>query len=344
MEEISALVDRERLEGLLVLTSRTFAINIPMLPDLLRDGLTLGYLLLRNADSLEDAYRWPKERRLEGLDSFHDLMLHPDGPAARRFADRYSSIPGLEDAAQAELLAETPYLLTELAKLPEGYGREVRSHVARIARRMQLWVADHDDGNQLRLRRLQQLDDYCYSVAGIVGELVTSLIALYRPTLDLTRLLFLRTLETGVGAGLQLTNILKDAFRDHLEGRYYIPHEYLPIDGSHRVDRIRPIFAYAYRHLSLGIDYTCTLPEGELAIRKAVLVPILLAGATLVHLLDRIEDLFRGVEVKISREQVAAILDLADRASGENQSVRSAWRETTQMLADLRPDAAGAGG
>src|SRR4030042_1074491 len=77
-----------------------------------------------------------------------------------RFADRYSSIPGLEDAAQAELLAETPYLLTELAKLPEGYGREVRSHVARIARRMQLWVADHDDGNQLRLRRLQQLDHY----------------------------------------------------------------------------------------------------------------------------------------------------------------------------------------
>ncbi len=344
MEEIAALVDRERLESLLVLTSRTFAINIPMLPDLLRDGLTLGYLLLRNADSLEDAYRWPKERRLEGLDSFHDLMLRPETPAAQRFADRYSVIPGLEDASQAELLAETPYLLSELARLPEGYGREVRDHVARIARRMQVWVADHDDGNQLRLHRLQQLDDYCYSVAGIVGELVTSLIALYRPTLDLTRLLFLRTLETGVGAGLQLTNIIKDAFRDHLEGRYYIPAEYLPIDGGPRLERISPIFAYAYRHLSLGIDYTCTLPEGELAIRKAVLVPILLAGATLVHLLERIEDLFRGVEVKISREQVGALLDLADRASGKNESVRSAWRDTTQVLAGLRPEAARAGG
>ncbi len=344
MTESAVPLNRERLGSLLLLTSRTFAINIPMLPGLLRDGLTLGYLLLRNADSLEDAYRWPKARRLEGLGTFHDLMLAPEARTARRFADRYSAIPGLDDAAQAELLAETPYLLAELAKLPEGYGREVRSHVARIARRMQGWVSDHDDGNRLRLQRLQQLDDYCYSVAGIVGELVTSLIALYRPTIDMTRLLFLRTLETGVGAGLQLTNILKDAFRDHLEGRYYIPHEYLPLDGNGRIDRIRPIFDYAYRHLCLGIDYTCTLPEAELDIRKACLVPILLAGATLVHLLDSIEDLFLGVEVKISREQVGALLDLAERTSGQNQAVRLAWLETTRPLAGLRPDAAGASG
>lgn len=336
MEHTRAAVDRSHLDALLLDASRTFAINIPMLPGVLRDALTLGYLLLRNADTLEDAARWPKERRVEALESFRVLMLQPDEERARRFVEGLAA--GDEPALpHAGLLQDTPYLLSELGKLPEAYALEVRTHVARVAQRMQSWVAGHDEDNRLHLSRLQELDDYCYSVAGIVGELITTLVALYRPALDRSRLLFLRTLETGVGAGLQLTNIIKDVFRDHLEGRYYIPPEYLALDGEGDVERMRPIVAYAYRHLCLGIDYACVLPEVEVDIRRAVLVPILLAGATLVHLLDRLEDLFRGVEVKISREQVAALLALSQQSAGHNDAIRAAWRQVTAPLASLRP-------
>jgi farnesyl-diphosphate farnesyltransferase len=335
MPDTGSITDHERLDTLLLAASRTFAINIPMLPGLLRDSLTLGYLLLRNADTLEDAYRWPKARRLIELEEYHALILHPDDQAAERFGSRFEHVEEIDNPDHLNLLRQTPYLLGELRRLPPDYAEVVLSHVARVTRRMQSWVASHDDSNRLQLKRLSQLDDYCYSVAGIVGELVTSLIALYRPALEKGRLLFLRTLETGVGAGLQLTNIIKDSFRDHLEGRYYIPQEYLPLDGGSPLERMKPMFAYAYRHLCLGVEYACTLPEPELDIRKAVLVPLMLAAATLVLLLGRLEDLFAGTEVKISRETVAEILALVDHVAGENGAVLRAWRDITGPLAQL---------
>jgi farnesyl-diphosphate farnesyltransferase len=328
-------IDRQQLDQLLLIASRTFAINIPMLPGELRDALTLGYLLMRNADTLEDAYRWPKQRRMEELEVFYNLMLEPDLRQAERFAGRVSDQTGLDNPDHQRLLSLTPYLLEQLSRLPAGYELAVRHHVARVTRCMQAWVELHDDDNRLRLTRLKELDDYCYSVAGIVGELITTLISIYRPTLARTRLLFLRTLETACGAGLQLTNIIKDVFRDHLEGRYYIPPTYLPFENGASVEPMLPIFAYAYRNLCLGVDYACTLPEDEVEIRKSVLVPLLLALETLVLLLEQIEGLFRGADIKISREKVAEMLDLAEHIAGENEAIRRTWKALSAPLHEL---------
>ncbi|HLC05615.1 MAG TPA: squalene/phytoene synthase family protein [Anaerolineales bacterium] len=335
MAEMSGTIDRERLDELLVGASRTFAINIPMLPGALRDALTLGYLLLRNADSIEDAYQWPKARRIEGLKELHALILNPSHQAAEQFADRYRQATPLPNSEHHGLLILTPFILDQLNLLPASYSNEVRSHVARVIRRMQDWVASHDDLNHLRLQRLKDLDDYCYSVAGIVGELITSLISIYRPTLEKTRLLFMRTLETACGAGLQLTNIVKDVFRDHLEGRYYIPPDYLPFEDGHSYERMTPMIAYAYRNLCLGAEYACALPVEERQIRMAVLVPLMLAVATLVHLLGRLDRLFSGEELRISREQVGEVLSLAGDVAGDNLAVRSAWKKLSGPLLAL---------
>ena len=62
-DDLTKAIDRNRIQELLGATSRTFALCIPMTPGLLRDGLGLGYLLLRNADTIEDAYRWSKRDR-----------------------------------------------------------------------------------------------------------------------------------------------------------------------------------------------------------------------------------------------------------------------------------------
>jgi phytoene/squalene synthetase len=138
-----------------------------------------------------------------------------------------------------------------------------------------------------------------------------------------------------VGAGLQLTNIIKDVFSDHQQGRHYIPSDYLPFEHEGKLERMRPIFAYAYRHLCLGVDYVCALPEGEFAIRKAVLIPLLLAVATLDHLLARADDLFAGSDVKISRETVGGLLELAEQIAGQNQAIRSSWSVLSGSLLGL---------
>jgi farnesyl-diphosphate farnesyltransferase len=335
MPEALMEADCVRLQSLLLAASRTFAINIPMMPGVLRDALAIGYLLMRNADTIEDAYQWPKERRIEGLEAFFALMKDPDQERAQEFAARFEDVPGDIDKSHLEVLRNTPYLVSLLQTLPPTYSEAIRSHVMRVVRRMEMWVGFHDELNHLHLERLKELDDYCYSVAGIVGELVTTLISLHRPSLERTRLLFLRTLETGVGAGLQLTNIIKDVFVDHEQGRHYIPSEYLPFGHEGKLERMRPIFAYAYRHLCLGVDYVCALPEGEFAIRKAVLIPLLFAVATLDHLLARVDELFAGSEVKISRETVGSLLDLAEEIAGQNQAIRSSWSVLSGSLLTL---------
>ncbi len=328
-------IERDRIQELLVATSRTFALCIPMMPGMLRDALGLGYLLLRNADTIEDAYRWPKEKRIRELERFKQLVLAPDPAAARAFAAKFADEDQLDNPDHLELLQATPYLLEQINLLPKPYVESIAQHIARVIERMESWVATHDEGNSLRLLRLKQLDDYCYAVAGIVGELITSLISLYRPTLAKTRLLVLRTLETATGAGLQLTNIIKDVFRDHQEGRYYIPQEYLPFHNGGERDGVKPILAHAYRNLCLGRDYVRVVPEDEFDIRKAILVPLFLAVATLRHLLENLDGLFEGADVKISRETVAEILMLADEVAGENLAVQRAWDDLSGPLLEL---------
>ncbi len=328
-------IDRDRVQELLVKTSRTFALCIPMMPGMLRDALGLGYLLLRNADTIEDAYRWPKARRIELLETYKQLLEHPDPQTAQQFSEIFNDAEDLENPDHLELLQSTPYLLEQVDLLPTPYIEAITEHVLRVIEWMQKWVALHDDHNRLALLRIKQLDDYCYAVAGIVGELVTSLISLYKPTLKGTRLLVLKSLETASGRGLQLTNIIKDVFRDHQQGRYYIPQEYLPFENGGAHDGLMPIVAHAYRNLCLGREYVRAMPEDEFDIRKAILVPLLLAVATLRHLLENLDGLFEGADVKISRETVVEILMLADQVAGGNSEVQQAWDDISGPLLEL---------
>ncbi|MBI4771972.1 MAG: squalene/phytoene synthase family protein [Chloroflexi bacterium] len=330
-------LDKERLMSLLIKASRTFALNIPLLPAPLMDAMTVGYLLMRNADTIEDAYRWSRERRVRELENLIEVVTHPeDRGLAEAFAARFSPQEEVEDAAHLEVLRETPYVMDTLNSLPPTYAPIVVEHAARVARRMIAWVESHDEANHLSLQRLQELDEYCYSVAGIVGEMITSLIAVYSPGISRPRLLYLRTLETAFGAGLQLTNIIKDVFRDHGEGRHYIPQEFLPLGPEDGMERISPMFTYAYRRLSQGIDYVLALPVGETGIRKFCLVPLLLAAATLVRLQEHTDELFSGADVKISREMVVELLAAAERVVSDNLQVRRLWEQVTGPLVALK--------
>ena len=65
------------LEQLLIATSRTFALSIPLLPEPTRREVTLAYLLFRIADTFEDAPSWPRAARIEALERFGRLLEQP---------------------------------------------------------------------------------------------------------------------------------------------------------------------------------------------------------------------------------------------------------------------------
>ena len=118
-------------------------------------------------------------------------------------------------------------------------------------------------------RSLRELRDYCYVVAGIVGEMLTELFLLDAEALApfASRL---RRRSRFFGEALQLVNILKDASSDATEGRVYLPAG---------IDRAR-VFALARRDLDVAAAYVGTLqfagaPDGFVAFTgsPAVLAP-----------------------------------------------------------------------
>src|SRR5258708_5834898 len=76
------------MDELLVKTSRTFALAIPLLPEPTRRPVCLSYLLFRTADTLEDADLWSRSARLSALEAYAEV-LEARAPEAVRgvFAD-----------------------------------------------------------------------------------------------------------------------------------------------------------------------------------------------------------------------------------------------------------------
>jgi farnesyl-diphosphate farnesyltransferase len=162
-----------------------------------------------------------------------------------------------------------------------------------------------DARGNLHLSTLRDLRDYCYVVAGIVGEMLTSLFLLEAPGLSpiASRL---RRRSRFFGEALQLVNILKDRASDATEGRVYLPSGTDP----------SVVFALARFDLNRAAEYVIALqragaPEGYVAFTGS---PAILARASL----DRIAS--REPGGKLTRDEVAALMErmFDDLAAGRD--------------------------
>jgi farnesyl-diphosphate farnesyltransferase len=283
---------RDLLDELLVKTSRTFALSIPVLPEPTRRQVTVAYLLFRIADTLEDSVLWPQERKVEELERFDRLIADPSPDAAAALAGRWVAEPPLQHEGYIELLAETPSVLQAHLDLSEEARREIARDTRRTIAGMSGFVAREREG-VLRLRDLPELREYCYVVAGIVGEMLTELFVLGREQLTAVAPSLRKDAAT-FGEALQLVNILKDSAADAEEGRSYLPPD---------LDR-KEVLALARRDLQTAGRYSAALhgagaPRG---IVEFTLLPVLLAWATL----ERVES--EGPGAKVTRDQVQAIV------------------------------------
>lgn len=297
---------RVDFHDLLVKTSRTFALAIPLLPEPPRQDVTLAYLLFRIADTFEDARHWPRRDRVGALRDFDALLEDPHSPRARGLARAWVARMPHDHAGYMELLAETPAVMTALAALAPQRRAAIVKHTLRTSQGMADFVNRGDEQGNLRLDDLPDLQHYCYIVAGIVGELLTELFLDAAPQLEGVAGLLNENART-FGEALQLVNILKDADDDAKDGRVYLPH------GVPRSE----IIALARRDLDQAGVYVSALQQGG-APRGIVAFcasPVLLARATL----DAVET--RGPGAKISRADVVAFMSQMNDALDANAPV-----------------------
>ncbi len=280
------------LDDLLEKSSRTFALSIPMLPEPTRRHVSIAYLLFRVADTFEDASLWPRARRLAALDDLARLLQTRGGETAA--AGRWLADVPVAHAGYLELLRETPAVMDAYWAIEAPARAVLRRDLLRTVSGMAGFVKRGDAHGNLQLASLRELRDYCYVVAGIVGEMLTELFLLESESLApfASRL---RRRSRFFGEALQLVNILKDANSDATEGRVYLP-------GG--IDRAR-VFALARRDLGVAAAYVGTLqwagaPDGFVAFTGS---PAVLARASL----ERIESTAPGA--KITRAEVGALME-----------------------------------
>jgi farnesyl-diphosphate farnesyltransferase len=272
------------MEKLLNAHARTFALTLRLLPPSLREPLGLTYLLARASDTIADTVGMAQERRialLEGIRANLNKgggMLQPD------------IRPGELSLAETTLIAAVPELMEVLTRHSDG---EAMLRLWGTILEGQLFDLWRFAPGAAPLSR-EELERYCWLVAGSVGEAWTELIVkrhpeiLRRPSAAQGQL---KLLGGGYGKGLQLINILRDRAADRLLGRVYAQ------EGE-----FQELLDLAEKWLDQGEHYLTLLHPGR--ILYATRLPWELARRTLA----RIRKEPGAPRVKMSRYEVYKVL------------------------------------
>jgi phytoene synthase len=220
---------------------RTFAIACRMLPRSLRNDVYLLYLVFRTLDDAVDEGRPDAEERVAAVERW------AAGERARRGqVQSRARAPG--ESREAELLAD---LATRYPIPPDA--------VAEFCRGMR------DDLEGRPIVSEQEVDRYCYRVAGTVGIVMASVLGVRRPEA--------RQQAAALGMAMQRTNILRDIDEDLAYGRIYLAREtldrYGSLDPGAREQLVRDQIARADALYDQGIAGIPELRHGRRAIAAA---------------------------------------------------------------------------
>ena len=298
--------------------SRTFALTIPQLPAALRLGVTNAYLLCRIADTIEDEPALSPPETLAFMERFMAVVDGRGDPEelARALEVRLSDRTLL---TERELVRNMRRVISVTVALREAE----RAAIQRCVELMCYGMPRFQSTASLRgLPRLTDLDDYCYYVAGVVGDMLTELFCEYSPEIARRRA-GLQSLSVSFAQGLQMTNILKDIWEDRSRGACWLPQD---VFSRHGVDLsqlsstphdprfragLHELVAIAHGHLKNALEYTLLIPAKEVGIRRFCLWAIGLAVLTLQRI-NRNMEFTAGVQVKISRQAVGMTRLLTD--------------------------------
>lgn len=202
--------------------SRSFAVSIQSLAEPLKDYVGLAYLLCRVVDTIEDS-SWPNPfMQKKAFDQFESFLLHKPTPAEfKNFCDQF---PEGICREEQELIQDSYQLFERYHVLPAEIRACIQNPVLSMSRGMKFFI--FRDFKQLKLKSLKEVDQYCFFVAGVVGELLTNLasrISMKRESDAQKKPSFSLVEAYHFALFLQKVNILKDRESDERNGRFLIP-------------------------------------------------------------------------------------------------------------------------
>jgi 4,4'-diapophytoene synthase len=336
MDSVSS--DEVYQDQILPHVSRTFALTIPQLPAALSIPVTSAYLLCRIADTIEDEPALSAPETLAFLQRFSAVVAGNGEPAAlardleHRLSER--TLP-----TERDLVSNMDRVVRVTAKL----GPAQHAAIQRCVELMCYGMPRFQFNASLKgLARSSDLDDYCYYVAGVVGEMLTDLFCDYSADIARHRT-SLSALSASFAQGLQMTNILKDFWEDRSRGACWLPQD---VFSRHGVDlgqvssdaddpRFRAgmleLVAVAHAHLRNALDYTLLIPGRERGIRRFCLWAIGLAALTLRKIAHN-PGFTAGAQVKVTRTAVSMTMLTTNTFIGNDWVLRRLFAAASRGL------------
>lgn len=254
-------------------TSRTFYIPITFLDKELKLTVAAAYLAMRAIDEIEDHEDVSNEMKNATLLKVADLLKAPtfDNDA---YLDALAPVKN-------KMPEVTLRLADWLEVCPQGAFSIVTSATSEMAEGMAKWALAN-----WQVHTKEDLDDYTYYVAGLVGVMLSELWEWSAGTKTD------RELAIGYGRGLQAVNILRNEQEDLDErGVSFVP------DGWTRAE----LFAYAEENLAKADLYMKDLDKRS--IKLFCRLPLALAHKTLQAMREGREKMSRS-EVEATVEEI----------------------------------------
>lgn len=314
-------------EKILQDVSRTFALTIPQLPPALRKVVSNAYLLCRIADTIEDDNALTSNQTRQFSDMFIEVVS--GNIPAETFSEKlYPLLSDHTIESEHDLIKNAPSVI----RITHSFNANQRNALERCIKIMAKGMADYQDAESLEgLENLHAMDEYCYYVAGVVGEMLTDLFCDYSNEINQNKTSLMR-LAVSFGQGLQMTNILKDIWEDRQRGACWLPRDIFSSVGLD-LDKLTPgnnesgfttglgiLIGVAKNHLRDALEYTLLIPAHETGIRRFCLWAIGMAVLTL-NKLNKHREFSHGNQVKISRRSVKATVLITSLLARHNPAL-----------------------
>ncbi len=277
-------------KAILSSVSRTFALTIPLLPSAIEKVVGNTYLLCRIVDTIEDAADLLPQTKQHLSLLFLDAVLEKSlvasfvEPCLKALSDY-----GNQD--ELDLIAHTPTVLRILHTCSKEDQEAVSRCVSIMSEGMSRF---HGKQTEAGLKDLNEFERYCYVVAGVVGELLTTIFRNHSPRFA-KNIQGQEALAIAFGQALQMTNILKDSPEDRARGVSWMPADM----------RQEELLRIAYQKLQDSLRYILLIPKQDLGMRRFCFLAFGLAVMTLSKIAKR-KEFSNKDEVKLSRNTVMA--------------------------------------
>jgi farnesyl-diphosphate farnesyltransferase len=323
-------------EKILPEVSRTFTLNIGELKGDTHKATLLGYLFFRIADTFEDNKFQDETQKIKALLHFADIFRGNKNLNERLKLYKPLKLQWEDNSPEKNLLQNGDRAIRCYFDLPTIYREIIDRHIALTSEGMAKFQKKKRDSSTefFQLQDINDLEEYCYYVAGVVGEMLTQIFSQQSDIATIKSQLEDHQIQFGLA--LQMTNIMKDHQKDIDRGWCYIPASITEICGitldkakSLSVGQKRRILSeltpVILSYFDSTLKYIKIIPVTQRAIRMFCIIPFVLAYNTLYNLVRMKGD-------KLSRGQVTALLTKCNSFAESNELLEKDYLKIHRKL------------